>query len=264
MTDVNSVPANSGTVPPSSIKLNAKQVIDRLRVHCSKDKGYVFLEQVANTTGYSTRIADAIMMNIWRSRFEVIGIEVKVSRSDFLNEIKNPAKADKIFQYCDTWYIAAPHGMVHPKELPTGWGLLEIRSDRVFVQKASAKNKHKSLDDYFVASIIRRCIEQATPEADLAQANSKGYAQGRESARSQGKYELDLARTERDRLQTMVTDYEKASGLSFQNGWANGENIGAAVSLVLNGAHMKIRNRLIDLRDSLNEALEKLDAKTPT
>ncbi len=72
--------------------MKSSDVINLLRVKYPKEEGFVFLEQVANSNGHVRRYADAIIMNVWRSRFQIIGIEVKVSRSDWLSELKNPAK----------------------------------------------------------------------------------------------------------------------------------------------------------------------------
>jgi hypothetical protein len=245
------------------LKMTAKEVIEKLKIHYSKENGFVFLEQVAATTGYATRFADAIVMNVWKSRFEIIGIEVKVSRSDWLSEIKNPAKADRIFQYCDSWYIVTPADLVRDGELPKGWGLLEIKNEKVFTRTACARNIHKSLDDYFVASIIRRCIEQATPEADKQAAHAKGFQAGHQCAIDNSTYQEKKMREELDRIQKMVREFESASGIYFQGGWASGEKIGEIVKMILHGEHFKIKGRLLNLREDIDKALLNMEKPIP-
>lgn len=235
--------------------MNSKEVIEKLKIHFSKENGFVFLEQVAATTGHSSRFADAIVMNVWKSRFEIIGIEVKVSRSDWLSEIKNPAKADKIFQYCDSWYIATPADLVRNGELPRSWGLLEIKNDKVFNRVPCARNVHKALDDYFVASIIRRCIEQATPESEKHEAHAKGFQAGQKSAIDNSTYQEKRLREELERIQKMVREFEAASGIYFNGGWVSGEKIGEAVKMVMHGEHLKMKGRLQNLRDDIDKAL---------
>ena len=244
--------------------MNSKQVIEKLKAHFPKDKGFVFLEQVANSTGFASRFADAIAMNVWKSRFEIIGLEVKVSRSDWRNEIKQPAKADKIFQYCDSWFIATPEGVIRDGELPKGWGWLEVKNDKVFVRTPPVRNVHKALDDFFVASVIRRCLEQATPEADLKNAEAVGYRLGQESVRESCGYEAKQIREEFDRYKKCIRDYEAASGLNFQQGWSGGQRIGEAVRMVLSGEHLQVKNRLTSLRAFIDEALQKLEIPVTT
>lgn len=87
---------------------------------------WALLFEVAPRTGGGTRYADAMAMNLWKSRsYAVHGFEFKVSRSDWLRELRSPAKADEIFGYCDHFWIVAAPGIVKPEELPAKWGLME-------------------------------------------------------------------------------------------------------------------------------------------
>lgn len=55
------------------------------------------------------------------------GFEVKVSRSDWLKELRRPEKALDALAWLDYWSVAAPPGIVREGELPAGWGLVEVR-----------------------------------------------------------------------------------------------------------------------------------------
>ncbi|WKL27027.1 hypothetical protein Q1M64_21525 [Sinorhizobium meliloti] len=81
--------------------------------------------EVSNATGYGIKsYADAISMGVWPSTGnEIHGFEVKVSRSDFLNEMKNPEKAMPIMQYCHRWSLVCPANMVKLDEVPATWGV---------------------------------------------------------------------------------------------------------------------------------------------
>lgn len=57
-------------------------------------------------------------------RMQLHGHEIKVSRSDWLVELRDPSKAEAWKQYCDRWWLVAPRDIVKPEELPEGWGLL--------------------------------------------------------------------------------------------------------------------------------------------
>lgn len=66
------------------------------------------------------------------SRRFLHGHEVKVSRSDWLTELRDPTKADVWRRYCDRWWLVAARGVAKPDEMPAGWGL--IVDGRVVVQ----------------------------------------------------------------------------------------------------------------------------------
>ncbi len=92
---------------------------------------YIYLMEVRAARGFSpSAIADAIVVGLWPSRGHYpFGIEVKVSRSDWLSELKKVGKSDEIWRHCATWEVAAPEGIVKKEELPPGWGLIEVYPD---------------------------------------------------------------------------------------------------------------------------------------
>lgn len=119
---------------------------------------YVTLFEVPESTGthYGSR-ADALVITTLASRgFEMCGFEFKVSRADWLGELKNPAKADRIARYCDRWCVFAPSGVVREAELPVGWGLWELLPAggiRRSVQPAT--REPEPMPRAFVASLMR-------------------------------------------------------------------------------------------------------------
>lgn len=53
------------------------------------------------------------------------GHEVKVSRGDWLAELRDPTKAEAFKRYMHHWWLVVPDAaIVRPGELPDGWGLL--------------------------------------------------------------------------------------------------------------------------------------------
>lgn len=104
----------------------------------------------AREWGYWTEVSvgarqfDAIAVNLWASRgWTVRGHELKVSRADWLNERKDPAKAEAGYRLCDEWYLVADKGVVldPDAELPTGWGLMV--PDRKHVKIVRAATAHE-------------------------------------------------------------------------------------------------------------------------
>ncbi len=75
---------------------------------------------------YGNRIADFVAGgDKWNSTLALHGHEVKVSRSDWLSELRDPDKAKSFKRYMHHWWLVVPDAaIVKPGELPDGWGLL--------------------------------------------------------------------------------------------------------------------------------------------
>ena len=76
---------------------------------------------------YGRRICDFLALDKWPSSQAIHGHEVKVSRSDWLTELRAPEKADAWRRWCNYWWlvVSAPE-IVKPGELPDGWGLMAL------------------------------------------------------------------------------------------------------------------------------------------
>lgn len=102
---------------------------------------WAFVPGVRNAAGFdANRTADAIAMSLWPSRgLELHGFEIKCSRSDWVRELKNPAKAELFMTLVDRWWlVVADAKIVQPGELPDTWGLLAARGGKL-VQIQEAK-----------------------------------------------------------------------------------------------------------------------------
>lgn len=121
-------------------------------------ESHALMFEVAPATGGGTRYADAVAFGLWASHGHAIeGIEIKVSRSDFLAEMKQPQKSEPVMRYCNRWWLAIPCGLVKAEELPPTWGLLELQSNGTL----RASHKAPKLSPVaptlgFVASMMRR------------------------------------------------------------------------------------------------------------
>lgn len=70
---------------------------------------------------------DAVAVGLWaRTGHLVHGIEIKVSRSDLLRELRDPGKSAAGRAACDRWWLAlGDRGLLHDgDELPDGCGVL--------------------------------------------------------------------------------------------------------------------------------------------
>lgn len=153
-------------------EMTAAQVRAALRRHyAAPAHGLAF--EVAAATGFDARRhIDAIAMDLWPSRgLALTGIEIKVSLGDFRREIKDPAKAEELAQYCDYFIIAAPKNLIARADLPMAWGLLEFDEDgsgRMNV--APTKTPAKEIGRPLLAAIMRassRGIDKESNEAEI-------------------------------------------------------------------------------------------------
>lgn len=119
---------------------------------------YVTLFEVPESTGthYGSR-ADALVISLYPSRgFELCGFEFKVSRGDWLSELRNPGKAERIARYCDRWCVLASSGVVREAELPVGWGLWELLPSGTLRRSVQpATREPEPMPRAFVASLMR-------------------------------------------------------------------------------------------------------------
>lgn len=122
--------------PVAKVKWTERMMLDLLRTRYGQRAGngerYVLAEHVRNQCGFGghwgdgqLRTADALAVDLWPSSGHPIhGFEVKVSRSDWLHELKDPEKAEAFKPYCDHWWLVVPDVAIVRDDLPSGWGLL--------------------------------------------------------------------------------------------------------------------------------------------
>lgn len=130
--------------------------------------GYIRLTQVRAATGWADlNTADMMVMGEWPSTGnELHGFEIKVSRTDWLNEVRNPHKNDSVKGYCDRWWLViADEAMVRPGELPENWGMMawQGRNKKLKVVKQAPKLEAHPMDHCFVASLLRHNDKEMIP-----------------------------------------------------------------------------------------------------
>lgn len=206
---------------------------------------YAFLPHVRNQTGYSKdiRTADALAMCLYPSRgLYLNGFEIKVCRSDWLVELKNPDKAEDIAYYCDFWWVVAPKDVVKTDEVPVNWGLMNPFGQTLKIIKQAKQLKSNPLDKVFVAAILRRAVEYILPDVKINAAYKNGYESGRKSANES----FDIEKQEHRNLEEVVKKFYEDSGVNINNGW-NKDKIGNAVKMIINNEHLRIKDELNSL-----------------
>jgi hypothetical protein len=149
--------------------MRERDVLDLLHLRYSQTYGngprYVCAEHVKSSAGFdATRCADMIVQDLWPSRgLELHGYEVKVSRSDWLTELKHPEKAEEFRRYVHRWWLVVPDAaIVRPGELPRGWGLLAARPDGGLRPYVSAPPlRPEPMPPTLIAALLRAAVKTA-------------------------------------------------------------------------------------------------------
>lgn len=156
-----------------------REMLDRLNVRYGqtyRNGSYVGrkhsrAEHVPSTLGFRTygdRIADYIAVENMNGG-AIHGHEVKVSRADWLAELRDPSKASAWADYCNTWWIVAPPGVVRG-DLPEGWGLLLPHGRTLRVGVHAERRSPLNLPTEMIASLARAITRT---EAHLARTEER-------------------------------------------------------------------------------------------
>jgi len=181
--------------------------------------GYAILPEVGNSTGARTkRHADAVVMSLWPSRgLDIYGVEIKVSRSDWLSEMRNPEKADAIAQYCDGWYVAVSRSeIIQMGELPKTWGLIACDTGKAKIIKPAPTLEAKALDRGFVAAMLRRASEFCVPEMWLAEQREAIRVNAEASAKAGYQSQIDYHAKTIESLRADISRFQTLSGVNIQ------------------------------------------------
>jgi len=117
---------------------------------------WVRAEHVRSTQDFrqTVSVADFIAIDKYSSSQAMHGHEVKVSRSDWLSELRDPSKAERIKRFCNFWWLVVPDAsIVKPGELPDGWGLLVKSGDKLRAKAQAPRLSPEALSLDFIAGL---------------------------------------------------------------------------------------------------------------
>jgi hypothetical protein len=101
-----------------------------------------------------TSIADFVAIDKYATTQAMHGHEVKVSRADWLAELRDLSKSERIKRYCNFWWlVVSDAAIVKPGELPEGWGLLVKSGDRLRAKVKAPELEPEPLTLDFVAGL---------------------------------------------------------------------------------------------------------------
>lgn len=254
----------------AALKMTERQVLDLLRArHVRPGNGgsgeFAYVEHVRNGAGFdSNRTFDAVVMSLWPSRgLELHAFEVKVSRGDWLRELKDPAKADAAAKVCDRFsLVVSDPAIVAEGELPPTWGLLVVKGGRMQCVKAAPllpdANPKKGISRSFLVALLR--ANGAVPVAEAAEIE-QARIQAAQEAREAAQEANTQWRRQYEELVAKVRRFEHASGVHIAHGGDQQvDQMAAAVRAYLEGdsAVLQARNRIESARAQLTHSADHL------
>jgi hypothetical protein len=228
---------------------------------CAPEWAIMF--EVGDATGARhTRFADAVAMSLWPSRgLELHGIENKVARSDWLNERKQPEKAETIARFCEHWHlVTAQRVVLDVSEIPPAWGWIEFDGAKFHERKKPVRTAAEPITRAFLAALLRRVSSADAAEVDALVAKRCADAEAQINERIDR--ELSFRSRDYEALKASVAEFEKASGFTIDTRqWGGGnEELGRAVAAVKRSGVCASYSGLKQLRFAMSNALERLDA----
>jgi len=136
----------------------AQALRDRYGQQSGNGQRYAFAAHVRSHAGFdANRTADFVAMDLWPSQgLALHGHEIKVSRADWLRELKEPEKAEEFIPYMNHWWLAVPDAaLVRDGELPDGWGLMVVRNGRIAVTRKAPRRDALPMPPTRLAALLR-------------------------------------------------------------------------------------------------------------
>lgn len=166
---------------PEPAAMTEAEVTDALHVRYGQVHGngrrYAVAAGVRSSAGFDARrTADFVAMDLWPSKgLALHGHEIKVSRSDWLRELKEPEKAAEFIPWMNYWWlVASSPRIVRDGELPEGWGLMVMRGGLLTTAVRAPRRDAKPLTPSRLAALLRAAgqtsayLERRQAERDYA------------------------------------------------------------------------------------------------
>lgn len=254
--------------------MTTPELNEKLHQHFISEKGQfdlagagaVYLTEVT-APGHSGRRADAVHVGLWSSRGAgtVEVCELKISRADWLKELKEPKKAEAWWPYCHYFWLVVPcEGIVQADELPRGWGLMmpgsRGRRFKVIVKPEERKPEDFKLTIPLLVTLLKN-TETTRVNALQRQASElrrKFYEQDEQARRQRGTF------NEKDKRRLALLDrLEKALGMELADyAWEERLEPEGAAEVLLSLAQG--RAELDRARDRAESAVRELDRAART
>ena len=146
---------------PSTTPTTSSDVLDLLRRHYlpeGRPAGGLFAPEIQSPDG--RRRADLIWVPTsmaGRRADNIVGHEIKVSRSDVITELNDPTKADSWAQFCTRWWLVVTDpALIEGLPIPEMWGVMAPPSGRRTRSMTIVRNAPRLTPTGDMAEVVTR------------------------------------------------------------------------------------------------------------
>lgn len=259
---------------PKQLKKPEPSVWDLLERRYESEQGWLLFYEVAQRTGYNnTGYADAMALSVWPSRgIQLLGFEIKRSRSDLLKELRDEQKAEKFIKFCHQWWLVVSDAkLTEGVEVPPNWGILAPRNQVLYQVRPAAKLEPAAWTPDFIASMMRR-FHEAHVKKDMAEMRAaieeRAKQMSQVSVQKVGQSEINAAKRNAEHYkglyeatQERIRLFEERSGIPVNNWQAN--NIGELVRALQDvNTRSVLRQQLAQSRAAAERIIKSMDGAT--
>lgn len=132
--------------------MNSKDIKNLLFIKYKDD--HLFIPECkSGKSDRGVKILDGIAIRKSYSNFNILGFEIKVSRSDFIKDNKMYSYLD----YCNQLYLVCPTGLISVDEVPENIGLMYVsKGNKIFTKKKAKRREIDFPEDMFKYILFSR------------------------------------------------------------------------------------------------------------
>lgn len=240
--------------------MKTPEVKSLLRARFCSPEWAIFFEVGDGTGSAQRRWADAVAMNMYPSRgLEIHGFEIKVSRSDWLRELKNPEKSSTVQQFCDRWWIVAPKDIIKPGELPPTWGHYDVTPGGIRQIVAAPKLDAIPTTRAFMAAMMRRA--GGVDEDEVKAAVERERTKLEEMFNARVDREVQARSYKADAALEKLAEFERETGLSLKD-YGSIKEIADAIRLIRETGALSTWRGLVSIASDAEQFASKVRAFT--
>jgi hypothetical protein len=202
-------------------KLTTAQLEDLLRAKYDRVRYALFFDVPDAVSLDARRRIDAVAIGIWKSvGRNVSAFELKVSRSDWLRELKHVNKADPFVAICDYfWLVTGDPSVAKVDEIPACWGWMTATKHGLRVQRPAQKlpNDRDNMPWGFTVGLLRKLQDDLISSPDVRSAIEERTREQERMYRAQLERAGGIAARELRDLRDAVAEFEKASGITLKS-----------------------------------------------
>lgn len=202
-----------------SPKLATHQLEAMLRAKYQRDRYALFFDVPDAVSLDARRRIDAVAVGIWKSVGRSIdAFELKISRADWLRELKQVDKADPFISICDRfWLVTGDPTVAKLDEIPACWGWMTATKHGLRVQRPAEKlpQDRTNLPWGFTLGLLRKLQDDLVSSPDVRTMLEESHRDLREKHSRELEQAGNRASRDLEKLRETVTTFEKESGIEL-------------------------------------------------